>query len=207
MIRNIVFDMGGVMREYSPPKMLRQMGVPEEDVPALELGVFGSPEWIALDRGGMGLNEAVQGMCAHLPKRLWSWAGLITSDWWKYPFEGIPGMADLAGELKRQGYDIYMFSNAAQSLHHYFRRIPGNQYFDGLFVSSDWGLLKPEPAIYRQFLEHFGLRAEECFFVDDSPANVDGARRVGMHAVQFCRDVVRLRADLNAAGVLVSRGA
>lgn len=203
MIRNIVFDMGGVMREYSPPKMLRQMGVPEEDLPILEQLVFGGPEWIALDRGAVSLEEAVSQMCVHLPKRLWSWAGIVASDWWKYPFEGMPGMAELAGELKGLGYGIYMLSNAAKSLHRYFHRIPGSEHFDGLFVSSDWGLLKPEPAIYAQFLGNFGLEAEECFMVDDSPANVDGARRVGMSAAQYCGDIDRLRWDMKQAGIPV----
>ena len=97
-----------------------------------------------------------------------------------------------------------MLSNAAPTLHSYFPRIPGCEVFDGLFVSADWKLLKPEPAIYEAFLRHFGLRAEECFFVDDAPANVDGARRAGMTAVMFCADVRRLRRELRECGVEVA---
>ena len=207
MIRNVVFDMGGVMREYAPPKMLAQLGVPGPDREALLREVFGSPEWIGLDRGGLAEDEAIAGMCGHLPERLHAWAGRIVREWWTLPFEPIPGMAELARELKAGGYGVYMLSNAAPTLHRYFARIPGSEVFDGLFVSSDWKLLKPEPAIYETFLRHFGLRAEECFFIDDAPANVDGARRVGMHAVRFCDDLSRLRAELRAADVRVDPGA
>ena len=127
-------------------------------------------------------------------------------EWWTLPFDGIPGMAELARELKGLGLGVYMLSNAAPTLHEYFPRIPGSEVFDGLFVSTDWKLLKPEPAIYETFLRHFGLRAEECFFIDDAPANADGARRAGMTAVMFCGDLPRLRAELNAAGVAVEPG-
>ena len=206
MIKSVVFDMGGVMREYAPPKMLAQLGVPEPDREKLLREVFGSPEWIGLDRGGLSEEEAVAGMCGHLPERLHAWAGRIVREWWTLPFEPIPGMAELARELKSRGCGVYMLSNAAPTLHEYFARIPGTEVFDGLFVSSDWKLLKPEPAIYETFLRHFGLRAEECFFIDDAPANVDGARRVGMRAALYCGDMPRLRAELRAAGVDVRAG-
>ena len=204
MIRSIVFDMGGVMREYSPPKMLAQLGVPEDSRPTLLREVFGSPEWIGMDRGGLTEEEALEGMRRHLPEPLWSWAERTVKEWWTLPFDGMPGMADLARELKAGGYAVYMLSNAAPTLHSYFPRIPGCEVFDGLFVSADWKLLKPEPAIYEAFLRHFGLRAEECFFVDDAPANVDGARRAGMTAVMFCADVRRLRWELRECGVEVA---
>ena len=204
MIRCIVFDMGGVMREYSPPKMLAQLGVPEDDRPALLREVFGSPEWIGMDRGGLTEEEALEGMRRHLPERLWPWAERTVKEWWALPFDGTPGMAELARELKAGGYAVYMLSNAAPTLHSYFLRIPGCEVFDGLFVSADWKLLKPEPAIYETFLRHFGLKAEECFFVDDAPANVDGARRMGMTAVMFCGDVRRLRREMRGYGVEVA---
>lgn len=204
MIRSIVFDMGGVMREYSPPKMLAQLGVPEDDRPALLREVFGSPEWIGMDRGGLSDEEALKGMRRHLPERLWPWAERAVKEWWTLPFDAMPGMAELARELKAGGYAVYMLSNAAPTLHSYFLRIPGCEVFDGLFVSADWKLLKPEPAIYETFLRHFGLKAEECFFVDDSPANVDGARRAGMKAVMFCADVCRLRREMREYGVEVA---
>lgn len=204
MITTVVFDMGGVMREFDPPKILRQLGAPADDAPALLREVFGSPEWVGLDRGGLTDTQAVAGMRRRLPDRLRPWAERIVGEWWKLPFEGIAGMADLAREVKCRGYGVYLLSNAAHTLHDYFPRIPGHEAFDGIFVSSDHRLLKPEPAIYTAFLTEFGLRAEECVFIDDAPANVDGARRVGMASVMFCQDVPRLRRELREAGVDVA---
>ena len=55
-------------------------------------------------------------------------------------------------------------------------------------------------------LREFGLKAEECFFVDDSVANVEGAYCVGIAGAVFTGDLERLRRELNAAGVPVKTG-
>ena len=62
-------------------------------------------------------------------------------------------------------------------------------------MSGDERLVKPDPAIYRALLERNGLAAKDCLFIDDSPKNVDGAKAVGMDAVQFT-DPATLRRDL-----------
>jgi putative hydrolase of the HAD superfamily len=57
--------------------------------------------------------------------------------------------------------------------------------FRGIVISGEIQLLKPEPEIFTHLLERFGLEARETVFIDDIPANVEGARGVGMHAIQF----------------------
>ena len=57
--------------------------------------------------------------------------------------------------------------------------------FAGVVVSGRVKLLKPDPAIYRLLLESYGLDPAACLFIDDSPANVEGARKVGLHATRF----------------------
>jgi putative hydrolase of the HAD superfamily len=98
---------------------------------------------------------------------------------------------------------VYLCSNATSTLHQYFDRIPGSECFDGKIVSADVRLLKPQHEIYEKLFETFGLKPEECFFIDDSPLNIDGAYAVGMPAVLFRDDMAKLRADLRAAGVPV----
>jgi HAD superfamily hydrolase (TIGR01509 family) len=66
-------------------------------------------------------------------------------------------------------------------------------------VSGEEGLVKPDPAIFDLFLSRAGLAAADCVFIDDSEANVAGARDVGMHALHF-RDPATLRGDLRALG-------
>ena len=203
MIRNIIFDLDGVLLDTAPDKLLRRIGVPEEDIPPLRREVFESPEWIALCRDGMTLEEAADRIELRLPLRLRSWAGLALSDWWKYPLEGVPGIEALIAELKEAGCSLFLLANAHRTVHTYINRVPGIKNFNGLLASCDWRLLKPEPAIYDALLGRFGLTAWECLLIDDEAANVDGARRVEMEAVLFTGDMARLRRELNAAGAPV----
>jgi 2-haloacid dehalogenase len=54
-----------------------------------------------------------------------------------------------------------------------------------MVVSGEEFLLKPSPEIYNLLLSRYGLKAEECIFIDDNPANVEGAKRVGMESIVF----------------------
>lgn len=203
MIRNIVFDMGNVLIHWRPQLFAERLGVPEEDRPLLLRELFGSVEWIQMDRGTLSMEDGLAAVCRRLPPRLHAPARELTWNWWRRWLLPVEGMAELAGELKALGYGIYLLSNAKSDLPLYFDLIPGSEYFDGKIVSADWKLLKPQPEIYETLLREYGLRAEECFFIDDLNINIEGARFVGMDGAIFDGDLSRLRRDLNAAGVPV----
>ena len=78
---------------------------------------------------------------------------------------------------------------------------PFLDWFDGLVISGREGLVKPDAAIYRLLLERYGLRAEECLFIDDVERNIQGARAVGMQAVLFTNPE-QLALDLRHYGLL-----
>ena len=128
-------------------------------------------------------------------------------DWWKPPLSPIPGMAELVREVKGLGYGVYLLSNATAALHEYFPRIPGADCFRGGVVSADVKLLKPQHEIFELLFRTFSLRPEECFFIDDSPANIAGAFVLGMPGAVFLNDMARLRAQLRLAGVPVGEQA
>ena len=65
--------------------------------------------------------------------------------------------------------------------------------------------MKPHPDYYRIALERFGLKPEECFFIDDVPANIEGALFCGISGAVFHKDVSLLRSQLRAAGVTVGK--
>ena len=105
---------------------------------------------------------------------------------------------------KAAGYRIYLCSNATSALHTYFPRIPGAEHFDGILVSADWKLLKPQHEIFELLYETFSLDPAECWFIDDHPPNIDGAIVTGMNGTVFDGDLKRLRRDLHAAGINVA---
>lgn len=206
MIRNIVFDMGNVLIHWQPALFLERENIPEEDRPLLLREVFGSVEWVQLDRGSVSPEEGIASMCRRLPSRLHGLARELTLGWWKRNLLPVEGMAELIRELKGLHYGIYLLSNAKIDLPLYFDRIPGSECFDGRIVSADWKMLKPQPEIYETLLREFGLKAEECFFIDDLSTNVEGAWRAGLNGAVFFGDLPRLRRELNAAGAPCASG-
>ena len=202
MIRNIVFDMGNVLVRFDPDLFLERIGAAEEDRPLLMREVFKSLEWAQMDRGSLTDEEAVPLMCSRLPARLHGAAADLVCRW-DLPILEVEGSFELVRELKELGYNLFLLSNASLRQHEYWPRVRASRYFDGTLISADVKVIKPQPEIYRLFLETFDLKPEECFFIDDNPLNIDGARCAGMPGTVFFRDMARLRRELNEAGIPV----
>ena len=202
-IRNIVFDMGEVLIRFTPSEFIRRLGIEGEDAALLRKEVFGRVEWVQFDRGTLNEEQTAASVCERLPVRLHEAARELVFHWWSRPLIPIDGMEELMGELKGLGYGIYLLSNANRRLREYLPRIPGSQYLDGLVVSAEELLLKPQREIYQVLYDRYGLKPEECYFIDDSPLNVEGALCTGMRGSVFDGDVERLRRELRAAGIPV----
>lgn len=203
MIRNILFDMGNVLIHFDRRAFLDRLDISEEEKQLLLREVFLSVEWVQMDRGTLAEPEAEVRMCGRLPKHLHSAVHALVS-LWDEPMLPIAGMAELVAELKSAGYGIYLLSNASIRQHEYWPKIPGWQFFDGKVISADEKVMKPHPDYYRIALERFHLTAEECFFIDDVPANIEGALYCGIPGAVFHNDVTLLRRELRAAGVNVT---
>lgn len=202
MIRNIVFDMGGVLLHYDPSHFVDLLHVSPEDKALLMREVFNTVTWFRMDRGTIGEEEAAAAMKKNLPSRLHGAADRLIQ-WWELELRPVDGMEELLRELKELGYGVYLLSNATLRQPEYFGRVPASRYLDGRMVSAFYQLLKPQHEIFEAMLREFALKAEECFFVDDSVANVEGAYCAGIDGAVFDGDVSRLRRALNAAGVPV----
>ncbi len=202
MIRNIVFDMGGVLIHYNPARFIDLLALEGGDRDLLMREVFSTVEWVQMDRGTRTEEEASAAMKKNLPPRLHGAADRLVY-WWELELRPMEGMEGLLRELKELGFPIYLLSNASLRQPGYFDKIPGSQYFDGKIVSAFYKLLKPQPEIFRLLTEKFGLKLEECFFVDDLPGNVEGAVNAGLSGAVFHR-TSDLRKKLRAAGVPVA---
>src|SRR5690606_38951097 len=75
-------------------------------------------------------------------------------------------------------------------------------WFEGILVSGEEGLVKPDPAIFRRLISRFDVDVSRAIFIDDSMRNVNGARQVGLEAIHF-ENADKLRRDLRALGLPV----
>lgn len=199
MIKNIIFDMGGVLIRWEPMELLKQFGAKPEDLEMLYREIFKELDWIMLDAGLLDEAEAEANIARRLPeeyrellhKLIWSWDD---------PISPMPGTAELVKELKEKGYGLYLLSNASRRQPEYWPRVPGHEYFDDVMVSAFEQKTKPHYSIYACAMERFGLRKEECVFIDDTSRNILAAKLFGMEGIVFF-DAEDLRKKLRKLGV------
>ncbi|MCL2531425.1 MAG: HAD family phosphatase [Oscillospiraceae bacterium] len=195
--KNIVFDIGGVLLDFSEPWLLDTfLG---ELTPAqrkqLEDWLFGGGRWRQRDLGQLTDAQIVQLAQRDLPEPMPTLLQRMLNG--HFPAMRPLPTADLIPQLQAQDYRLYLLTNTPLAIHENTDCVPHFAHFDGMFASCDVGLLKPDEAFYRAFLQHFNLQAAECLFIDDLPENCAGANRVGIETFCFdTRDLAGLRAKL-----------
>ncbi len=178
MIKNIIFDMGGVLIDYNPEKTLYGM-FDRETADMLLREIFRNPLWNDKDRGIIFPEDIMKSKKDVIPAEHYEKTAELVNNFFPYmpPFEK---MCELVKKLKGNGYGIYLLSNASSDFHERRKGIPALEFFDGVIISADYKLLKPEKEIYLTLFEEFSLVPEECYFIDDVQKNIDGAKAVGM---------------------------
>ena len=203
MIRNIVFDMGNVLIRFDPHFFLDRAGINDPEDRKLILNeLFRSVEWAQMDEGTLTEKTAEKTILLRFPERLWDTVTELLYNW-AYFRDTVPGMEELVRRLKSQNYGIYLLSNASVSQHQYWPGFDVSRYMDGKLISCDVRVVKPSRQIYQLFTTKFGLKPEECLFIDDSPANVAGAISCGWQGIVFHGNASELEQKLKAAGIRI----
>lgn len=183
-MKTIVFDFGGVLVDWNPRHLYRKIFSSEEEMEGF-LAQVCNGEWNAKQDAGRPFAQAV----AELQKQYPQYTEQIAAyfDRWGEMLGGeIPGMADLVRMLKRKGYKLYGLTNWSVETFPLARaKYSVFDMLDGMVVSGEEHIIKPDPEIYKRLLTRFQLRAPDCLFIDDSPANVAAARQLGFDAVRF----------------------
>jgi 2-haloacid dehalogenase len=180
----VVFDLGGVLIDWDPRHLYRKLLADEAAVEEF-LATVCTPEWNAeLDRGrpfAEGVAELVERHPEHaaaIAAYHERWPEMVAGD--------IPGTVEVLAELRAAGVPLYALTNwSAETFAITRGRFEFLEWFDGLLVSGEERVTKPDPAIFQLLLDRFGLDPTATVFVDDSEANVAAARRLGFDAIGF----------------------
>jgi epoxide hydrolase-like predicted phosphatase len=183
MIRAVCFDLGGVIlrTEYQAPRehLAARLNMEYEDLVKL---VFNSPSGRKASVGEISDQQHWANVMRklHLPD---SEIGSVRDEFFAGDILDRE-LLDFTHSL-RPHYKIGLISNAWSDLRDYIVRQGFDDAFDAIVISAEVGVVKPEARIYRVALEKLGVAPEEAVFLDDFFENVEGAQRVGMHAIHF----------------------
>lgn len=200
-IRAVVFDLGGVLIDWNPRYLYRRLFGGDDDAMEAFLAEVTTQAWNARQDAGRSWAEAIDELSREHPDR----RELIEAYWTRWP-ETLGGAIDetvaVLRDLKAAGVPVYALSNwSAETFPVALERFPFLDWFDGIVVSGEVGIAKPDERIFRHLVERFALEPATTLFIDDSETNVEAAEAAGLRAVRF-EDAASLRRSLMASGLL-----
>lgn len=187
-----IFDFGGVITT-SPMAGIHlyeeRVGVSRGSLLRLVTGdsIDGNDPWHRLERGELDARQFWSDVKRQALENLGieiSLADLTAS--FAEGFKVRQGLVELIAELGEHGVPLALLTNNVKEFGSFWKRmIPVNDLFDTVVDSSEVGMRKPDPRIYKITLERLGSRAEETIFVDDTYENVIAAEKLGMTGIHF----------------------
>lgn len=200
-IKAIIFDFGGVLIGWDPRNLYRRFFPDQPQAMEDFLAEVNFMEWNAQQDKGRSFAEGTAILSRQFPHH----ADLIRAyheNWVESLTGRIEGTVDLLRALKEKGYALYGLSNwSAETFPVVRHEFDFLELFDGVILSGEVKLIKPEPAIYELCLQMIGRPANECLFIDDSQANIATANKMGFETVNF-NSPEQLKGELQARQLL-----
>lgn len=181
---HFIFDIGNVLLRFQPVPFLESLFDDRTVIDAMHQTVFCSPEWLQMDQGLLTHQKAVELFCTREPR----FQSAVRHTMERLPdmLAPIPETVALLPAIKGAGHKLYYLSNFHHELRNYvLAQCPFFDLFDGGVFSCDVKQIKPDPVIYRDLLEGYGLAPQDCVFFDDMEENVAAAKALGIHGVLF----------------------
>lgn len=199
-IEAVIFDLGRVLVNIDLDplrKKLSRTGDPGRGQAVIEK--VRNNDWIGqLNSGRISPEEFHRTLCTTYK---FNWCFEEFLEGWCSIFSPNPEMEDLVRRLDGR-IPLGLLSDTDPQHWDYIRRhYPIVKVFKKPVLSFQVGTCKPDPAMYRAAAESVGTLPERCFYTDDLPQNVEGARAAGMTAVVF-QNADQIRRELENAGIL-----
>ena len=190
--RAIIFDFGGVLmktRDYHPRHAWDdRLSLPHGSV---ERVVHSSQSWQQAQTGQISLSKywADVARQLHLTE---AQVQQLAEDF--YSGDQLDdNIVYYIRQLRTEGYSVALLSNDSPALANRLRNLGIEALFDPIVISGNIGVMKPDPRAYQAVLDALQRPAKETIFIDDLPANIEGAATLGIHAIHYVDGM-----DLNA---------
>lgn len=182
-IKHIVFDFGGVLIDWNPVYLYSKEFENESDMNYF-LNNICTPEWNVQQDAGRTLAEATAILQKEHPehsKMIGYYYGR-----WEEMLGGVIKDSERVLRMLKPKYPIYGLTNwSAETITIAYDKYDFFQILDGIVVSADEKLIKPDPKLYQVLLDRYNLKATESLFIDDNLKNIETARDMGFHTIHF----------------------
>ena len=184
MLKNIVFDLGGVVVAHNEEGFREKLGEFFSFVFGPDMKCVPS-FWVDYDLGLLTIDETAAEVakfrnCDAATAKGHMLQAIALQ-------EEVVSTVELIKELKAKGYKLYVLSNMSKEYIEYLRKLPVFEYFDYQAVSCELHLGKPDRRIYEHLLLYCNMDASETIFIDDRKDNVEAAAEVGIVPFHFDR--------------------
>ena len=200
MIRNIVFDFGGVLVDWNPEYLFRDVFSERSELEHFLQNIC-TPDWNEKQDAGRSLASAIRTLQAKHPK-YHNEIRLYYEEWTTMLGGPIEHNVALLKPLK-VNYRLFGLTNwSAETFPIAFDLYPFFGEFEGIVISGVERLAKPDERIYLLLLERYKLAAAECLFIDDNERNVQAANALGFHTITLTGDL-HLEEELAGFGIRI----
>ncbi|MFK7972758.1 MAG: HAD family hydrolase [Bacteroidia bacterium] len=179
-IDTIIFDLGGVLIDWDPRNLYRKIFAEEGEMEWFLENVCNGP-WNHAQDAGRSFAEATELLVPKFPR----YEDQIRAFFTRWP-EMITGdrpetVAIQQALIKNPKYRVVALTNwSAETFPWALDHFPFLHDFEGILVSGDENLAKPDPAIYQLLLDRYDIDPAKAFFIDDAPKNIAAAWKLGI---------------------------
>jgi 2-haloacid dehalogenase len=182
-IENIVFDFGGVLVNWNPRYLYKDHFQNDKEMEHFLKNIC-TDEWNLEQDRGRTLMEGTVLLQNKFPE-FHSMIQLFYDKWDTMLKSDIPETVSLLYKLKTK-YKIYGLTNwSAETISIAYDRFPFFKEFDGIVVSGQEKMIKPNKQIYHLLLDRYNLKAENTIFIDDNMDNIRAAEEIGLQGIHF----------------------
>ncbi|MFT5166800.1 MAG: 2-haloacid dehalogenase [Saprospiraceae bacterium] len=201
IIDTVIFDLGGVLIDWNPERLYKKIFKDREEMKYF-LAEVCTPEWNEQQDGGRPIEEATAILLDQFPnytEEIKAYYGR----WTEMLGGAIEETVTILKEIKAaKTHRVYALTNwSGETFPEALKRFDFLQLFEGILVSGDEKMKKPDPQIYNLILGRYKINGPNAVFIDDNLKNVKASIESGIHGIHFTSPE-QLRVDLKKYGLL-----
>lgn len=198
MKKQIIFDLGGVLFHWNPKAVFKILLEQDPHFPENIHEMTLSKIWLDFDAGLANLDETIETLAKTYNKEHVQKFINLSLD----KLDPIEHGVKLLEMVQKKGHSTFILSNISEEFLN--RLLPKHLFlnsFTGAVFSYEVKIIKPHEKIYQALLEKYNLDPRECIFIDDSPANIQKAKDLGIDGI-LCQDHWKVEQELKDRNVL-----